>query len=298
MEQLLKTALAQHKAKVDQGLAALFKQELSTTSRILPAMAYSMFAGGKRIRPILCLTAAETVGGNAEAVLPVAMAIEMIHTYSLIHDDLPAMDNDSMRRGKPTCHIAYDEATAILAGDALLTLAFETASHPRLMRHHDPALVLRVIHKLAQASGYNGMVDGQMRDIQAEGAILPLSGLEHLHQRKTGAIIEASVYSGGALGGATKRQLDHIEQYARHIGIAYQVVDDVLNVEGDPEKLGKATGTDRQLGKNTYPALIGLHAAKAYAQQKIDEALNALEIFDKKADLLRALARYILARQH
>ena len=261
-------------------------------------MAYSIFAGGKRIRPILCLTAAETVGSTLEAVLPVAMAIEMIHTYSLIHDDLPAMDNDALRRGKPTCHIAYDEATAILAGDALLTLAFETVSNPDLMRRHDPAIVLQVVRKLAQAAGYNGMVDGQMRDIQSEGTTIVLNELECLHQRKTGALIEASVYTGGALGGATKRQLNHIEQYARRIGIAYQVVDDVLNIEGDPDIMGKAIGTDAQLGKNTYPAIIGLQASKAYARQKIEEALNALDIFDKKADPLRSLARYILTRQH
>jgi geranylgeranyl diphosphate synthase type II len=226
------------------------------------------------------------------------MAIEMIHTYSLIHDDLPAMDNDELRRGKPACHVAYDEAAAILAGDGLLTLAFETASHPQLMGHHNPAVVLKVIQKLAQAAGYNGMVDGQMRDIQSEGIAIDLNELEYLHQRKTGAIIEASVYTGGALGGATKRELRHFEQYARHIGIAYQVIDDVLNVEGDPAKMGKATGTDVRLGKSTYPALLGMQASKAYAQKKIEEALNALAIFDKKADLLRALARYMLTRQY
>lgn len=260
-------------------------------------MTYSIMAGGKRLRPVLCIAAAETVGGNLQTVLPLACALELIHTYSLIHDDLPAMDDDIQRRGKPTCHVQFDEATAILAGDALLTLAFEilatTGSH---CASHDQKKWLLVIAKVASAAGSKGMIEGQMRDMTLEGKSISESELESLHRLKTGKMIEVSVVSGALLSGASHYQLQALQAYAQNIGLAFQVVDDILNVKGDPLRLGKATGTDQNRGKNTYPSLLGLADAETLAGDLINNALKTLDIFDSKADYLRAIAHYIIER--
>jgi len=267
------------------------------SSRVVQAMRYSISAGGKRIRPILALAAAEATHAPVLNILPAACAIEMIHTYSLIHDDLPAMDDDVLRRGKPTSHIQYDEATAILAGDALLTLAFEilstTENHSResLSRH------LKVIHVLARASGYQGMIQGQMQDIHAEGNKIDLDALKTMHSLKTGALIEAAVVVGALFGNAGQKQMQALRSYARQIGLAFQVVDDILNVSGDPGKLGKAVGTDMDRGKNTFPGVMGMAKAKTYAENLVQTALKALELFDNKADPLRGIARYIIDRR-
>ncbi len=269
----------------------------NNSTRIAKAMHYSLMAGGKRIRPVLCIGAAEAVGGKAEDVLPAACAIEMIHTYSLIHDDLPAMDNDDLRRGKPTCHVAYDEATAILAGDALLTLAFQTLSSVKCKTEKQALQLLNVIQIIAQASGYKGMIEGQMRDMASEGIVLDSDSLEKMHGLKTGALIEASTCSGAILGGGTPTEIEQLKIYAKNIGLAFQVADDILNVEGDPAVLGKAVGTDETRSKSTYPSILGLEESKAMAENIVTNALKALENFDSRSDPLRAVANYIIERE-
>jgi len=272
-------------------------QNPSNSSRLMKAIHYSLMANGKRLRPVLCIAAAEVVGGQTMDVLKVACALEMIHTYSLIHDDLPAMDNDDVRRGKPTCHIAFDEASAILAGDALLTLAFQLLSAVEINNGSQALTWLRVIHRIADAAGYRGMIAGQMKDIASENNLLTLEKLEELHALKTGALIEASVYSGATIGGGREEQIDQLGNYAKNIGLAFQIKDDILNVEGDPALLGKAVGTDNIRQKNTYPFLMGLEKSKSFAEELVIRALQAIEFFDSKADPLRAIANYIVRRK-
>ncbi|MCP4107519.1 MAG: polyprenyl synthetase family protein [Desulfobacteraceae bacterium] len=290
----LKSYLVSKNRLVNNALGEILS---NNSTRIAKAMHYSLMAGGKRIRPVLCIAAAEAVGGRAEDVLPAACAIEMIHTYSLIHDDLPAMDNDDLRRGKPTCHVAYDEATAILAGDALLTLAFQTLSSVRCNTEKQALQLLTVIQTIAQASGYKGMIEGQMRDIASEGIALDSDALEKMHGLKTGALIEASTCSGAILGGGTPAEIEHLRIYAKNIGLAFQMADDILNVEGDPAVLGKAVGTDETRNKSTYPSILGLEESKAMAENIVSNALKALESFDSKSDPLRAVANYIIKRR-
>jgi len=266
--------------------------------RIVQAMRHSLMAGGKRMRPVLCLAAAEAVGeANETALLTVAAALEMVHTYSLIHDDLPAMDDDDRRRGQPTCHVRFDEATAILAGDALLTLAFEILSAPDTENGVDPRRWLQVIAELASAAGHRGMIEGQMRDMAAEKRQLTLPELEALHRLKTGAMIRAAVRTGAILADADAARLETLDRYARCIGLAFQVTDDILDVEGDPQLLGKAVGSDQRHHKSTYPSLLGLDESKRRAAGLVDNALQALDKFDNRAMPLRALARYILNRR-
>jgi len=269
----------------------------ANSCRIVQAMHYSLMAGGKRVRPILCIAASEAVGGNADDVLPAACALEMIHTYSLIHDDLPAMDNDDLRRGKPTCHVAFDEATAVLAGDALLTSAFQVLSSNNLINENNTSNQLKVVHRISFAAGYNGMIEGQMRDITSEGTLLSLEQLEDMHFLKTGALIEASIFSGALLGGGSQKQIDQLEIYAKNIGLAFQVADDILNVEGDPTVMGKAVGTDNARGKSTYPSIMGLNKSKEFAKKLVRNALKALDDFDSNANSLRAIACYIIERK-
>jgi geranylgeranyl diphosphate synthase type II len=266
-------------------------------NRIADAMRYSVMAGGKRLRPVLCLAAAEAVGGCSDDAINTAVAIELIHTYSLIHDDLPAMDDDVLRRGKPTCHVAYDEATAILTGDALLTLAFQMLASQEGVADVPADRWLQVIHAVATAAGYEGMIGGQMADIDSEGSRIDLSRLEQLHLMKTGALIKAAVTTGGILGGGTSEEIRHLNKYAQNIGLAFQIIDDILNVEGDPTLLGKAVGTDEEKKKSTYPALLGLVESRKLAASRVKEALQALDYFDKKADPLRAVARYVIDRK-
>jgi len=291
----LKAYLADQRQKVNRALEATLGMD-DNSPRILKAMHYSLMAGGKRLRPILCLAAAETVGGNSENAIQAACALEMIHTYSLIHDDLPAMDDDELRRGKPTCHVAFDEATAILAGDGLLTLAFEILANTDLSGANNVKPWLKVIQCIAAGAGYKGMIEGQMRDISSENTPLTSAGLEAMHSLKTGALIEAAARAGAILGGGTPDQIENLKIYARQIGLAFQVTDDILNVEGDPALLGKAVGTDQDRNKNTYPALMGLAASKTFASELIDRSLQSLEYFDHRAQPLREIARYIIFR--
>jgi geranylgeranyl diphosphate synthase type II len=273
-------------------------RRLCASSRLQEAYLYSTMAGGKRLRPILCLAAGEAVGGDATIALPAACAIEMIHTYSLIHDDLPALDNDDFRRGKPTCHVRFDESTAILCGDGLLTMAFELLSRTG-MQYEGAASRnwLSCIEIISAAAGSRGMVEGQARDLAFEGVQLDVEALKTLHSLKTGALIRAAVECGACLCGGSTEQIERLTLYARQIGLAFQIIDDILNVTGNPETMGKAVGTDQARGKNTYPALLGLDASRRFARERVDSALKALSIFDNKADPLRAIARYIIDRQ-
>ncbi|MGD9211576.1 MAG: polyprenyl synthetase family protein [Desulfobacteraceae bacterium] len=290
----LKDYLSTKRINVERELDRLFQGEKFTT--IIEAMRYSLMAGGKRIRPVLCIAAAEAVGGNERDVIPAACAIEMVHTYSLIHDDLPAMDNDDLRRGHPTCHIRFNEATAILAGDGLLTLAFDMLARSGLVSDINSLKWLKVIQLLATAAGYPGMIEGQMQDMTAEGKRLTLEQLETMHCLKTGAMIETALVIGAILGNGTKSQQQDLAKFGRKIGLAFQVTDDLLNINGDPHEMGKAVGTDQSRGKNTYPALLGLAASEDLAKDLIEQALQAIALFDGKAEPLRLIARYIIDR--
>jgi len=283
----------QNKQKIiNEALVSIIDKSFNA-SRLCQAMKYSLMAPGKRLRPILCLAAAETVNKIETTVISSACAIEMIHTYSLIHDDLPSMDNDRLRRGQLTCHIQFDEATAILAGDALLTIAFEILSSMA----HEPKVLLKIIHELSHSGGYMGMIEGQMEDISAEGARIDLEALRRMHRLKTGALIEASVKIGALISGATSDQIQQLSTYAQNIGLAFQVTHDILNVEGDAKTMGKATGTDKSQSKSTFPSVIGMDQAKKYAQELVNNALQALSIFGNKATPLSALAVYIIERK-
>lgn len=283
-------------ATINRSLTDVLQQD-PDSERLVAAMEYSLMAGGKRIRPVLCLAAAEAVGGRTDDALPAACALEMIHTYSLIHDDLPAMDDDDLRRGKPTSHVAFDEATAILAGDALLTLAFQTLSSIHPVDGSQAFKWLKVIQCISKAAGHEGMIQGQMLDMIAEDRHLSLDELASMHALKTGALIEASLYCGAVIGGAMDPQIKLLKTYAGNIGIAFQVTDDILNVEGDPNLMGKAVGTDKLRHKSTYPSVLGLEKSKEFAQNLVNKALRALESFDNKSDPLRAIAAYIIQRK-
>ncbi|GFO65153.1 polyprenyl synthetase family protein [Geomonas paludis] len=291
----LKEYLKQKCQLVDQALERYLPDAKELPASLHSAMRYSVFAGGKRVRPVLMLAACEAVGGSADAVMPAACAMEMIHTYSLIHDDLPAMDNDDFRRGNPTNHKVYGEATAILAGDALLTEAFILLSNGT---GGDPAARLRVIQEIAVASGSRGMVGGQVVDMESEGRHdVDIATLSYIHTHKTGALIRASVRCGAILGGASEEQFKSLTRYADAIGLAFQIADDILDVEGTTEELGKDAGSDQARGKATYPALMGLEASKARAHELVEIALDALASFDERAEPLRAIASYIVKRK-
>lgn len=290
--------LDQKREEIDRFLDQIIPDAQIPPATLHEAMRYSLLAGGKRIRPILAIAAAEAVGRTSKAILPIACSIELIHTYSLIHDDLPAMDNDDYRRGKPTNHKVYGEAMAILAGDALLTLAFDLCSRPDLMDHLDAQRQVRIIQELAYGAGSRGMVGGQVLDIQAEHKEIDLAALQNIHAHKTGMLIRAAVRMGGIVASATPVQLERLTGYAEDVGLAFQIADDVLNVTGTREELGKNAMTDAQRGKKTYPAFYGVEGARALADQCVERAISRLDIFDTNADPLRALARYITARRN
>ncbi len=281
---------------VDNALDQLLPQPEGPSGKVVEAMRYSISAGGKRVRPILLMAACDTAGGDHSQVLPAACALECVHTYSLIHDDLPAMDDDDLRRGKPTCHKAFGEAVAILAGDALLTYAFELMAHQDLGKYAAPQTVLRAVAVFAQAAGVSGMVGGQTADILFEGKPIDAETLAFIHTHKTGALIRASVEMGAILGGATHEQVQKLKGYGTALGLAFQVVDDLLDVVGDQEKLGKPVGSDIKNEKATYPALFGIEEARRKATSLKDEALACLEKFGPEAEPLRAIATYVVKR--
>ena len=264
------------------------------------AMRYSLFAGGKRIRPILCLAAGQAIERRPDPdteLFPVACALECIHTYSLIHDDLPAMDNDDLRRGKPTSHILYGEAGAILAGDGLLTWAFDLLSGS-CESTLAPEKLLAITHCIARAAGSLGMVGGQALDIAYENKEFPFETLRTIHRSKTGALITASILAGAIGAGADQKQQEALTRYGDQVGLAFQIVDDLLDVTGTTEQLGKTAGSDAGRGKATYPAFFGVDATRQKARAAVEEAESALTLFDEKADPLRAIARYIYTRSH
>jgi geranylgeranyl diphosphate synthase type II len=302
----IKRYLQEKKEIVDSALERYFpnlpegEPEMKFTASLQKAIRYSLFAGGKRIRPILTIAAFEAVGRQGNGILPFACAIEMIHTYSLIHDDLPAMDNDDYRRGKPTCHKVFGEAIAILAGDALLTEAFRLMTNRTIWNCSlgDKGLILEIVNEVAQASGISGMVGGQVLDIESEGKEVDLPTLQYLHTHKTGALILASVRVGAKLGGANGDTLRAFTRYGERVGLAFQIADDILNVEGKSASLGKGTGTDLSKGKATYPSLLGLEESKRRAMELVEIAIETLNPYGPAAEPLREIGRFIIVRDN
>jgi len=291
----LKAYLQDRQNIIEEALHRYLPEE-NSSSEIFKAIHYSVFNGGKRIRPILCLAAAEAVGGDLAPAMPVACALELIHTYSLIHDDLPSMDDDDFRRGKPTCHKAFGENIAILAGDALLTEAFS------LLSRAEKVIVsaerrLAVIQEIATAAGIFGMVGGQALDVLAEKSGADENTLVEIHRRKTGALIVAAVKSGAIIFNAGKEKIQALTDYGMNIGQAFQIADDILNVEGDRELMGKETGSDAARNKPTYPSLMGMEKAKEKLSEHIDAAVTSLSGFDERAMPLVVIARYIKERK-
>ncbi len=277
---------------IDQRLDAWLPAADEPPDRLHKAMRYSMFAAGKRVRPILCLLACRAVGGTDERAMPPACAVECIHTYSLIHDDLPAMDNDDFRRGKPSCHKQFDPATAILAGDALLTIAFGMIAHHTT----EPDVASRLVAELADAAGWAGMVGGQMSDLRAEGGTPDEDALHFIHQRKTGALIRAAVRAGAIAGGATDSPLDMLDTYARSIGLTFQIADDILDETATSEEMGKTVGKDKAAGKLTFPAIYGIDESRDRAFRITEQAKCAVEPLGEPAEPLRKLADFIVNR--
>jgi len=293
----LPSYLQQCQEKVDARLEHWLAEQPSVSNHLAEAMHYAIFNGGKRVRPILVFAAAEALGAEASQAVDAACALEMVHAYSGVHDELPAMDDDDLRRGKPTCHIAFDEATAILAGDSLQCFAFEVLTESDLPAMTDN-IKLSMIRTLAKASGTIGMAGGQALDLASEGKQLTLEELETVHRHKTGCLIRASVSMGGMIAQGNKQQMQALDQYADAIGLAFQVQDDILDIISDTETLGKQQGADIALNKATYPNILGLEAAKQLAQDLNQKAQSALASFDKNALPLRALANYIVSRSH
>ncbi|MCP4597207.1 (2E,6E)-farnesyl diphosphate synthase [Neptuniibacter sp.] len=291
----IRTQLKFYQERVDVHLEKCINR-CSIDPILQESMLYSLFNGGKRVRPALVYMVNNMLGGELEQADSAAAAIECVHSYSLVHDDLPAMDDDDLRRGKPTCHIAFDEATAILAGDALQCLAFELLSNNQEL----PAETrINLIQLLGHASGHHGMVVGQSFDLRNVGKPLTLEELETMHQHKTGALLRCSVLMGAALNtSASEQQLKQLEQYVSAIGLAFQVQDDILDIEGDSATIGKPQGSDLEQNKPTYPALLGLEGAKLKLKQLHEQALQALEPFGDKAEELKALADFIVQRDH
>lgn len=278
---------------IETAMQQLIPQSHPYSQTLFDAMNYSLFAGGKRLRPILLMASAEAVGGNGTAYLPVACSLEMIHTYSLIHDDLPAMDNDDYRRGKLTNHMVFGDGMAILAGDALLTAAFEAAlAQPDV----EPGRLLKAVQEIAVAAGAQGMVGGQAVDLTSEGKVLDADTLRFMHQAKTGALFRAAIRAGAILAGASAEELQLLTQYAEQFGLAFQITDDILDVVGSQEIIGKPIGSDEKNNKATYVTIYGLENAKIMAQQAVVEALSCLQPFGSKADILHQMANYLITR--
>ncbi|OXX85023.1 farnesyl-diphosphate synthase [Paraclostridium benzoelyticum] len=264
---------------------------------IFDSMNYSLKAGGKRLRPILTLEACKLVGGNEKDAYPFAVAIEMIHTYSLIHDDLPALDNDDLRRGRKTNHKVYGEAMAILAGDGLLNYAYEIMLRESLSKG-EPEKYLKAINEIAKASGIYGMIGGQVVDIESEGKSIDMEKLDFIHMNKTAAIIIGCMRAGAIIGGASEEELENVTKYAKNIGLSFQIVDDILDIVGDEAKLGKKVGSDIDNEKSTYPSLIGLEKSKETANKLIAEAKMSIDYINKESEFLNNLADYIVDREY
>ena len=292
----LQQQFAELRNAVNQALEDCLPAAATAPQRLHQAMRYAVLGGGKRVRPILCYAAGAALKIPEQRLHASACAVELIHTYSLIHDDLPAMDDDDLRRGRPTCHKAFDEATAILAGDALQALAFEVLTQTP---DTPPTAITAMVCSLAQASGYAGMVGGQAIDLAATAQTLELNELEHMHRLKTGALIEVSLLLPAIAAGVKDQPVyQQLQAYARHIGLAFQIQDDILDATGDTATLGKTQGSDLALNKPTYYSLLGLDGAKIKLHETHQAALNALQGFGEHAKLLRAIADYIVVRRH
>ena len=307
----LKDLLAEYSLEVDNQLELILPQANGPAETLFAAMRYSVFNGGKRLRPALCFAAADAISGcyaynaneankantvNTANIAKVAAAVEMVHAYSLIHDDLPAMDDDDLRRGQPTFHIKFDEATAILAGDALQSLAFEQLTQ---LSDLPAATVVELVAMLARYGGCSGMVTGQAIDLAATGQALNLDQLKTMHNHKTGALIEAAVLMGAmATGAASQQQLDALKSFAQNIGLAFQIQDDILDVESSTEQLGKQQGSDVANGKSTYTSILGLEQARSQAAELYQHSIASLAIFDERAEPLRQLASFIVKRAY
>lgn len=296
MQQPLADRLAGYSQQVDAQLERILPPASGPAERLFAAMRYSVLNGGKRLRPALCFAAADAIGDSNTNTAKVAAAVEMIHAYSLIHDDLPAMDNDDLRRGKPTCHIQFDEATAILAGDALQSLAFQQLTELTDMASDS---LVELMSILATYSGCSGMAAGQAIDLAATGQTLDIDQLDTMHRHKTGALIEASVMMGAiTAGGASQAQLSALRDFAHAIGLAFQVQDDILDVESSTEQLGKQQGSDAANNKSTYTSLLGLERARNQAASLYQQSIDSLEVFADRAEPLRQLASFIVNRAY
>jgi len=291
---LAEDSLKENSIAVEGKLRAILPKTVDLEQQVVAAMEYALMAGGKRVRPFLVMRSACLFGVGENSALMVAAAVECAHTYSLIHDDLPCMDDDDLRRGQPSTHKKFDEATAVLAGDALLTLAFEILSHEDT--HPDPRVRCELIAALSRALGANGMVGGQMFDLLAENQDLSQVRITRLQQMKTGALIVFSAEAGAILGKAEARGRQAIKGYAHDIGLAFQIVDDLLDEGGDSEDIGKTAGKDAEAGKATLVSLFGVERARTQAQMLIDQAMQHLDAFDEKADALRSLAQFVISR--
>jgi geranylgeranyl diphosphate synthase type II len=292
----IKAYLKDKRTMVDKALESLVPPAETFPPRVFEAMRYSLFAGGKRVRPILAIASAEALGAKTAGLLPIAGTLELIHTYSLIHDDLPAMDDDDFRRGRPTCHKVYGEAIAILAGDGLLNRAFEVLSDPRRLKTVTALRLVSITREISFASGVFGMVGGQVVDMESEGQDVDLPTLEYIHTHKTGALIRASVRTGAIYAKASEKRLKDLTRYGERVGLAFQIADDILDIVGSQEEIGKDVGSDLKKGKKTFPSFYGLEESRRRAKEVSDQALYALKDFDRKADPLRELAKYIVTR--
>ncbi len=292
----LNAALSEAAAKVESTLDEVLAADGAPEALIYDAMRYTTLAGGKRLRPFLVLQSSRLFDVAESSALRTGAALELIHCYSLVHDDLPAMDDDDLRRGKPTVHKQFDEATAILAGDGLLTMAFEVLADDRT--HADADVRAKLVLGLAQASGVRGMVGGQMIDLQAETRTLTLDEITQLQRLKTGALIRFGCEAGAILGGATDKARSALTDYAQDLGLAFQIADDLLDVEGSVEETGKAVGKDADAGKETFVSLLGVDGARQRANELVDRAVSHLSAFDERADLLRLTARFVVDRKH
>jgi len=291
----LKRYLALKQRTIDRALDRHLPKENVKPPTIHKAMRYSLFAGGKRLRPILCLAAAGACGGKIDNALPLACALECIHTYSLVHDDLPSMDNDDFRRGRPTCHKVFGDGIAVLAGDALLTIAFEIVSRAKPTSRYNMSFLLG---EVADAAGSQKLIAGQVADLEAEGRKIDLSGLRYIHENKTAAILTTSVRLGAMSANANPKQLNAITKFGRALGLAFQIIDDILDVTQTSEKLGKSAGKDVAAEKATYPAVMGLEKSRAEARRLTKQAHKALSIFGTEAEMLHGLANYLLEREY
>jgi geranylgeranyl diphosphate synthase type II len=294
----LKRYLAEKRMLVENALEKYIPKKDTYPSLIHESMRYSVFAGGKRLRPIMVLMAAELLGKEGSAISFAAAAIEMVHTYSLIHDDLPAMDNDDLRRGRPTNHKKYGEDIAILAGDALLTLAFQVMANPKHTAYCSPEAILAATHELGLAAGSCGMVGGQVMDMQAERRQIDPTELEYIHTHKTGKMLTASLRIGAILSDAKETQLAALTAYGENVGLAFQIVDDILDIEGSTEELGKNIKSDLYKQKATYPSVYGINESKTMAGEFVNNAKISLQIFGERAQYFYQLADYIISRTH